>query len=141
LLLRQGINAPGNTLFGLMLLLLCRLILRRGLLVSGAYIVLTTAMFTILTEAHPILGWFGLGIVSALRLWVYLRLGLLAGTVLNLTFDTLILAPLTTDRSAWYAGSGLAVVAIFLALAAFGFYTSQAGRPIFGDAARGRMPN
>jgi len=26
------------------------------------------------------------------------------------------------------------VVAFFLALAAFGFYTSQAGRPIFQDA-------
>ena len=76
----------------------------------------------------------------SLRLWVYLRLGLLAGIVLNLTFDTLLVAPLTSKFSAWYAGNGLAVVAFFLALAAFGFYTSQAGRPIFRDATGKRTP-
>ena len=53
---------------------------------------------------------------------------------MNLTFETLLAAPLTTNFSAWYAGNGLAVVAFFLALAAFGFYASQAGRPIFQDA-------
>ena len=51
-----------------------------------------------------------------------------------------MIAPLTTNFSAWYAGNALAVVAFFLALATFGFYTSQAGRPIFQDATGERTP-
>jgi hypothetical protein len=59
---------------------------------------------------------------------------------LNLTFEILRSAPLTTHFQAWYAGHGLGVVAFFLALAVFGFYTSQAGRPIFQDAPVERTP-
>ena len=73
-------------------------------------------------------------------MWVYLRLGLLAGIVMILTEWALDNAPLTTNFSAWYAGNGLAVVVFFFALAAFGFYTSQAGRPIFQDAPGEQRP-
>jgi hypothetical protein len=38
---------------------------------------------------------------------------------------------LTTDLSAWYAGSTLAAVAIILALTAYAFHTAVAGRPLF----------
>jgi len=79
-------------------------------------------------------------IFCLLLLWVYLRLGFLAGIVMMLTQWTLGSAPLTANFSAWYAGNGLSVVAFFLALAAFGFYTSQAGRPIFQDATGERTP-
>ena len=130
----QIIKTPGNTLFGLMMLFLCRLVLRRGFLVSCAYVAVMTVVFTLFSEAHPVLGWFVFGIMNSLNLWVYLRLGFLAGIVMNLTLGALMTAPLTTHFSAWYAGNGLAVVAFFLALAALGFYTSQAGRPIFQDA-------
>jgi serine/threonine-protein kinase len=140
LILRKIIEAPVNTLFALMILFLFRLVLRRGLLVSCAYVAVMTLVFALFTDAHPVLGWLVVGIGVLLRLWVYLRLGLLAGIVLNLTFDTLLVAPLTTNFSAWYAGNGLAVVAFFLALAAFGFYTSQAGRPIFQDAPGEQRP-
>jgi hypothetical protein len=92
-------------------------------------------------EAHPVLGWISEGIFFSLLLWVYLRMGFLAGIVMCLTEWTLDTVPLTTNFSAWYAGNGLALAAFFLALAAFGFYTSQAGRPIFQDATRARSPN
>jgi hypothetical protein len=62
---------------------------------------------------------------------VYLRLGLLAGVVMILTELALDGAPLTANFSAWHGGNALTVVAFLFALAAFGFYTSQAGRPIF----------
>jgi uncharacterized membrane protein YGL010W len=74
-------------------------------------------------------------------LWVFLRLGFLAGFVMMLTEWALDNTALTANFSAWYAGNGLVVVAFFLALAAFGFYTSQAGRPIFQDAPGERKPN
>ena len=60
-----------------------------------------------------------------------LLLGVLAGVITWLTFDALQTIPLTTNFSAWYAGNGLAAVAFFFALAAFGYYTSQARQPIF----------
>jgi hypothetical protein len=37
---------------------------------------------------------------------------------------------LTTNFSAWYFGNGATAMAVVFALAAFGFYTSQAGRPL-----------
>ena len=38
-----------------------------------------------------------------------------------------------TDFNAWFAPYGAADVAILLALAAYGFWVSLAGRPIFKD--------
>jgi hypothetical protein len=141
LLLRLIIEGPGGALFGLMILFLFRLVLRRALLASCAYVVVWTVVITLFSEAHPVLGWFSVGIQVSLGLWVYLRLGFLAGIFMDLTLNTLMTAPVTTNFSAWYAGNGLAVVAFLFALAAFGFYTSQAGRPIFQDAPRERTPN
>ncbi len=131
LLLTFIIYLPYDTLFNLMILFLCRLVLRRALLASCAYLVVMTLTWTLVWDAHPVLGWFAFGIIVSLSLWVTLRLGFLAHIIMALTYDTLVLAPLTTNFSAWYAGNGLAMVAFNFALAAFGFYTSQAGRPIF----------
>src|SRR5262245_48808626 len=100
-----------------------------------------TTVFSAFYEAHSALGWFLMGIGTVLGLWILLRLGLLAGIIFNSTFDILRVTPLTTNFSAWYAGNALAVLAFFFALAAFGFYTSQAGRPIFADALRVRVPS
>jgi hypothetical protein len=90
---------------------------------------------------HRSPGFVSTGIMASLTLWVYLRLGFLAGAVMGLTTKALQAAPLTTNLSAWYAGNSLAVVAFLFALATFGFYTSQAGRPIFQEAPGDRTPN
>jgi hypothetical protein len=42
--------------------------------------------------------------------------------------------PLTTQGSAWYAGISLAAILFMAAIAAYAFYTSLGGRPIFGGA-------
>ncbi len=130
LLLRQIIDATSKTLFTLMILFLLRAVLRRRILVSCAYIGVMTIAVGLRFE-NPLIGWILVAIVLSIILWVYLRLGFLAGIVTWLTFDALQIVPLTTNFSAWYAGNGLAVVGLFFALAAFGFYTSQAGQPIF----------
>jgi hypothetical protein len=127
------IGATTGPLYGLMFLLLFRIVLRRPVLVCCAYIAFFTMVFTLLREAHPVIGWFTVGASVSLTLWVYLRVGFLAAIVMGLTSGVLTRAPLTTDFSAWYAGNGFVVIALFLALAAFGFYTSQAGRPIFQE--------
>ena len=84
-----------ETLFILMMLLFFRLIFRGRLLVSCAYIVAVTVTFVLLTEAHPVLGWFTVGIGSALALWVLTRLGFLAGIVMQFTGALLTQFPLT----------------------------------------------
>jgi hypothetical protein len=110
-----AINTPGLVLFVLMSLFLFRLVLRRALLASCAYLAVWTVVMTFFLESHPVLGWFAVGIQMSLGLWVYLRLGFLAGIVLDLTFNTLTASPLTTNFSAWYAGNGLAAVAFLFA--------------------------
>jgi uncharacterized membrane protein YGL010W len=60
------------------------------------------------------------------------RFGLLATTVLFATQNALDFC-ITEDLFAWYGtGTILAVVWIF-AMAGYGFYTSFAGRPVFGE--------
>jgi hypothetical protein len=138
-LLALLIRRLGDALFMLMTLFLCRLVLRRKLLASCAFVVLWTIIDVLFQGAHPVVGWFTHAAFFTLLLWVYLRLGFLASIVMLVTNNALDV-PLTTNFSAWYAGNGLAVAAILFALAAFGFYTSQAGRPIFQEASRERAP-
>jgi len=135
------IRRVGDALFLLAILFLCRLVLRRALLASCAFVVLYTAADVLFEESHPDLGWISEGIFFSLLVCVYLRLGFLAAIVMIFSEWALDNSPLTTNLSAWYAGNGLAVAAFLLALAAFGFYTSQAGRPIFQDTSRERPPS
>ena len=127
-----------GALFLLMTLFLFRLVLRRALLASCLFVIVWTVANVTFYGGHPVLGWFFESIWCVLVLWLYLRLGFLASIVMMLTQWALWNAPLTTDFSAWYAGNGLAVTAFLLALAAFGFYTSQAGHPIFENASTDR---
>jgi hypothetical protein len=47
---------------------------------------------------------------------------------------TFVFYPVTTDFSAWYAGSTIFALAVALALMAYGFYISLAGQKLFsGD--------
>jgi len=125
------INAINGPLYGLMVLLLLRVALRRTVLVGCAYIAICTVVFTLFSEAHPVIGWFVVGARMSLLFWVYLRLGFLAGIIATFSGEVLQSVPLTTNLSTWYAGNGAVVVGLLLALASFGCYTSQAGRPIF----------
>jgi hypothetical protein len=124
-------EATDNELFGLLILLFFRVVLQRTLLVSGAFLAVFIAVHVFLLELHPVLGWFTGVFWAALLLWLLTRLGVLACIVMLVTTSLLRQSPLTTDFSAWYAGSGATAMAVVFAIAAFGFYTSQAGRPIF----------
>ena len=43
----------------------------------------------------------------------------------------MLMVPLTTDFSAWYAYQGLIGALVVFGLACYGFYTSLGGRPVF----------
>jgi serine/threonine-protein kinase len=130
-ILLSTIKAAGDSLFYLMILLVFRVVLRRSWVASSAFIALLTVVAVLLAELHPVLGWFTGGLWAALVLWLLTRLGLLACIVMFVTWNLLAQFPLTTNFSAWYFGSGATAIAVVFALAAFGFHTSQAGRPIF----------
>jgi hypothetical protein len=66
-------------------------------------------------------------------LYVLLRAGLLAAMISFVFADLLLHLPLSLNLSAWYAPWSLAVLAIPLALAIYGFYTSLGGNAIFSD--------
>ena len=70
----------------------------------------------------------GVGLI----LFVLVRHGLLALAALAFTANVILVFPMTLDFSRWYAGSSLASLLVILGLAAYGSYTSLAGRPIFG---------
>jgi len=59
-----------------------------------------------------------------------LRFGLLA-LVFSFLFNHFLELPLTTDSSAWYAGTSLFLLLVLAALAVYGFRIALAGRPIF----------
>lgn len=79
--------------------------------------------------------WLGLTIqalVTALIAGVVLRFGLLAAVVAFFIFELGGNIPLTLHTSVWWATPSNLTLAMFATLAAFGFYASRAGQPLFG---------
>jgi hypothetical protein len=64
---------------------------------------------------------------------VFLRFGLLA-FVVGIYFAHFLDFPLTTDSSAWYAGTSLFLLLVLAALAVYGFRIALAGKPAFSGA-------
>jgi hypothetical protein len=60
------------------------------------------------------------------------RFGLLATTVLFATENALDFC-ITENLFAWYGAGTILAVLWVLAIAGYGFYTSFAGRPVFGE--------
>jgi hypothetical protein len=73
-------------------------------------------------------------VAAGLVVWVLYRYGLLALITAIFFLHLMIFFPITSDFSAWYAGDFVLALLISLALAAFGFYTSLAGEPLFRGA-------
>jgi hypothetical protein len=71
-------------------------------------------------------------IIWGMALLLLIRFGLLPFMMALCINNFLEVYPLTTHFSVWYAGSTIFVFSIILAAAIFGFYTSTAGKPLFG---------
>ena len=70
-------------------------------------------------------------LVIALDIFVVIRFGVLAAIVSYVMVQVVNPVVLTTNFSAWYAGSTLFALTIVLALTAYAFHTAVAGRPLF----------
>jgi hypothetical protein len=70
-------------------------------------------------------------VISAITLFVLLRFGMLALVFMEFFILFFNFYPVTSDFSAWYAGTALFAVLLGLALILYGFKSSLAGQPLF----------
>jgi len=81
-----------------------------------------------------------LGYVYLVIIWVSIvlvlkKVGLLALIVGLVVQNVLVVFPMTSHLSRWYANAGLTGIAVISALVVYGFFTGLAGRPLFAAAA------
>jgi hypothetical protein len=121
-----------------LLLFLLRLILRKDWLAFlGAGLLLSIAGlgFAGSEQVSILLALLRAVLCNGLILFVLVRYGILAAVALFYTANVILDFPMSLDFSRWYSGSCLAALLVILGLAAYGFYSSLGGRPIFGDSA------
>jgi len=71
--------------------------------------------------------------MESVTLLVLLRFGLVSYIAAFVSYTILKSFPLTTDLSAWYAGTGFAALLLVVGVAVMAFIVSVRGRPIFGQ--------
>jgi hypothetical protein len=113
-------------------LFLLRLVLRKDWLAAIAVVILFSAAnlggeYGILTFMFSAAIWISI-------LMVLKRFGLLAMVTGLVAQNVLILFPVTTHLSRWYAASALTGLAFIAALAFYGFQTARAGQSLFSGA-------
>ena len=111
------------------LLLLFVVILRRERFAVLALWLLLTLMLSLVSQATWIRVPFT-GLAAAITVFTLIRFGLLA--VISMLFFSYLAVfyPITTELTAWYATDFTIALAIALALAAYGFYTSLGGQKL-----------
>ena len=110
-----------------MLFFLLRAVLRKEWLAAAVFVLFFAVPSFLI--GGLISGAFSL-VLAAAEIFVFLRFGLLAWVSANY-FGHMLQFPLTTDSSAWYAGTSLLVLVVLAAIAIYGFRIALAGRPIF----------
>src|SRR6266849_5159447 len=84
---------------------------------------------------YPVLGYLYLVIIWVSVVLVLKKVGLLALIVGLVVQNVLVVFPMTSHLSRWYANAGLTGIAVITALLIYGFFTGLAGRPLFTGAA------
>ena len=134
--LAMNINSVATALYmpmaWLFLVLLLRVLLRRQWL-AVAVAVASVVLSSVAESSNPVLFSLFLTVAFGIFLFILLRVGLLAGVCWVLSMYASADVVLTADMSSWFAGRSLFTLLAVAALAAYGFYTSLAGRPLFRD--------
>ena len=116
----------------LFLLLLLQIILRRDRLAAGAmWIVISVIEVLAFASVGPRFYWVTSILIATLGVISVARFGLLTTIAFNLFFNLSFFYPLTPDASVWYTAGAFFPVALMLALAIYGFYTSLGGETVF----------
>ena len=133
-----------GTMLAFLLLFVLLMLLRKRSLAMAALVAGLTAVYVLshggwlLANApadHFPPGILDVSIFAAVQagvVFVAVRFGLLTMLVAAFVSQLILLLPIVINSPAPYAASSRLIVATVLALAAYGWYTSLAGRPMFG---------
>jgi serine/threonine protein kinase len=114
------------------LVVLLRVLVKNRWLAAAIFVLLFTAP-KVLGGDHP---WIETPIwlaIYGIAAFAVVRFGLIVLALAVLTVNVLLNVPLTLDFSTWYAARSLCVVLGFVAVAAWGFYTSLAGQRLWKE--------
>jgi hypothetical protein len=120
---------PSSLLF---LLLLFTILLRRRWVAVGL-LLLPFLLFGFASE-YPLLDTPLSVCAAGVYLFVLIRFGLLALVFMQFFSLSFTAYPVTSDLTAWHAGSTIFMLALTAALLAFGFHTSLAGQKLFSGS-------
>ncbi len=121
-----------GTLQFFFVIFLLRVILRNNWLALVCFVGIFTALNTLQSD-HPQIVWPVWLIVYMLAAGAVTRFGLIVLAAAIFTASVLLNLPYSLDFSTWYAAHAAAMVAGFVALAAWGFYTSLGGQKVWKD--------
>jgi serine/threonine-protein kinase len=108
-------------------------VLVRNRWVAAVLFVILFSLPKILGSAHPAIDapvWI---IIYSISAFAVVRFGLIVLATAVFTANVLLNVPYTLDFSEWYAPTVVCVVLSFVALAAWGFYTSLGGQRLFKE--------
>ena len=128
--LRQIANSILGTLEFFFLLLGLKFLLRKDWLAAIAFV----AIFAVprgLLDSHPRIELPTLTLVYSIAVLIVLRFGLIPLAVAIFTVDMSLSLPLSGDLSAWYMGNSLVGLFSVVVIAAWGFYHSLGGQPVW----------
>ena len=114
------------------LVVLLRVVVKNRWVAAAIFVLLFTVP-KVLGGDHPTIEtpiWLAIYSIAAIAV---VRFGLIVLALAVLTVDVLLNVPYTLDFSNWYAVHSLCVVLGFVAVAAWGFYTSLAGQRLWNE--------
>jgi serine/threonine-protein kinase len=112
--------------------------LRRDWLAAIVFVAIFTGLKTS-GSTYPAIELPAQILVYAIAVLIVVRFGLIPLACAIFTVDLLVNVPFTADFSAWYASSAIFVLLSVVALAAWGFYHSLGGTPLWNPDAHERL--
>jgi len=120
-------------------LFLLRALLKRQWLAAVTWVTAYTVLNVAFSNPGPYPAYLYVALLRTLLysavVFIMLRFGFFALVVMLFVIDSFVGTFFTTDFSAWYGQSSLAVVILVSAMALWGFRLALAGRPLFAPAA------
>ncbi len=116
-------------LFFFFLIFLLRALTHREWLAASIFVLIFVVQAAL--GSNSLIAALFAGFTWVLMVVALLRFGLVTLATCFFVSDLLGSVPLTTDFSAWYAGSALAVLLAVLALAGYAFHTALGGQQVF----------
>jgi serine/threonine-protein kinase len=114
-------------------LFLLRLLFKRDWIAATILVLIATG--TNSPGEYPVLTYLLLGIIWISIVLILKKVGLLALVVGLVVQNVLVVFPMTSHLSRWYANAGLTGILVIAALLAYGFFIGLAGRPLFTGSA------